>query len=141
MTQQKKSGMDKGTIEGMENLKAGEGIEGYEYASSLDTEGTQINDPALGQTRVIRGFEFKMNPEMIKYFPSDRQVLFNNHAKQMTTILWGDGLVPIEDIPPRVIINRKRRTYQIFIPCQAKRDTLFVDKPKSLQEQLKTKRG
>lgn len=122
----------------MSELKPGEGVvlddkTKYEYGADLHTEGMPLIDPAQGKTISIRTFEFKMNPEKIKDFPTN-QVLFNSHAKQIATILWGDGLQPLESVFPRVIIDRKGKKYKIFVPCEAKRGTLFVDKPQSLAE-------
>ena len=143
MTTQNKSGTeDKVRVEGdLNELKPGEGFKvdektTYEYGSDLSTDGTPLIDPATGKTVSIRTFEFLMNPEAIKDFPEDRQLIFNNHAKQISTILWGDGLIPLEEVAPRVIINKREGKYQIFVPCEARLSTTFVDKPKSLSEQL-----
>lgn len=129
---------NKTTIEGdLKDLKPGTGIEGYEYGSNLETGGVPLIDPAVGKTISIRTFEFKMNPDqkVIRNFP-DRQTLFNSHAKQIKTILWGDGLIPLEEISPRVIIDAKKHKYQFFIPCKARREVLFMEKPKNLSEEL-----
>jgi hypothetical protein len=126
----------------MADLKPGEGIEvddktNYEFGADLSTEGVPLVDPGSGKTVSIRVFTFKINPEKVKSFPSDKQALFNAHAKQIETILWGDGLRPFDSNPPRVIINLKKGIYQIFVPCEAKRDVTFTDKPKNLSELLK----
>ena len=137
MTQQKRSGMDaKKFMKEMAELKPGTGVDGYEYGANLHTDGVRIEDPQEGKTVSIRVFEFKMNPDPKVNFPTDNQVLFNAHAKQIATILWGDGLVPLEEVPPRVIIKRKEHKYQIFVPCEAKRGVLFFEQPKSLNEVL-----
>lgn len=134
MITQLKSGMD-------DKLKPGTGVEGYEYGANLHTDGTPLIDSATGKTIVIRAFEFKMNPEAVKDFPQDRQVLFDAHAKQITTILWGDGLIPLASEPPRVIIDKKALKYNIFVPCEARTSTMFADRPKSLSEHLMKKNG
>lgn len=128
-------------IKEMAELKPGEGVSiddktKYEYGADLHAEGTPLIDPAIGKTVSIRVFDFKMNPGIVKRIP-DRQTLFNAHARQIKTILWADGLIPIEGIAPRVIINRKGGKYQIFIPCEARLNTMFAERPKSLSEQLK----
>lgn len=121
----------------MADLKPGEGVEGYEFGADLSTEGVRVEDPGKGKTISIRVFTFKINPENTKHFPIGKQALFNAHAKQIETILWGDGLIPFDAAPPRVIISSKKGIYQIFVPCEAKRDVLFADKPKNLSELLK----
>ena len=124
----------------MAELKPGEGVDiggtKYEYGADLNTEGTPLIDPGTGQTVTIRTFEFKVNSK-IKRLP-DKQALFNSHARQIKTILWGDGLIPLEEIAPRVIMDKKNRFYKIFIPCEAKLGVLFMDNPKNLSEHLKS---
>ena len=106
----------------------------YEYGADLHTEGTPIIDPGIGRTVSIRVFDFKMNPTVRGF--NDKQAIFNSHAKQISTILWGDGLIPLEQVPPRVIIDYKKWSYKIFVPCEARLGTLFVDAPKNLSEEL-----
>ena len=124
-------------VKGLENLTPGEGVEGYEYASELSTDNVPLIDPGGGGVTVIRVFNFKMNPDR-KYFPG-KQALFNAHTKQIETILWGDGLRPLDSVPPRVIINSKKGSYQIFVPCQAAKGVIFSEKdrnPELLHKQL-----
>lgn len=135
MTKQLKSGgTNKINIEGLENLKPGEGVEGYEYGSNLETEGVPLIDPGTGKTISIRTFTFRMNPKTKDF--SNKQEIFNSHAKQISTILWGDGLRPYEAANPRLIINKKKKMYQIFVPCEAKSGVLFLDKPRNLSEMM-----
>lgn len=121
-------------------IKPGTGVEGYEYASQLETDTTPLIDPGGGGVVVIRVFTFKMNPER-QHFPG-KQALFNSHAKQIETVLWGDGLRPLESNPPRVILNSKKGFYQIFIPCIAAKGVIFSEKdrnPELLHKQLRGK--
>ncbi len=125
-------------VEGeLKDLKPGKGVAGYEYGSNLETQGVQIADPGVGKTISIRAFEFKMNPDpKVREFFPDAQTLFNVHAKQIQTILWGDGLRYLEEVSPRVIIDKKRLNYRIFVPCEARLNVNFMDKPQSLNETL-----
>src|SRR3990167_8290501 len=107
-------------IEGLETLKPGNGIQvdkdtKYEYASELSTDGMPLIDPGGGPVNVIRVFTFKMNPEK-KLLPTGQEI-FSSHAKQIETILWGDGLRPLDGVSPRVIIDNKNSLYRIFVPC------------------------
>ena len=124
-------------IEG--ELKKGDGIQidkdtKYEYGSQLETEGVPVIDPGEGKTVAIRVFSFNMNPGR-KYYPG-KQALFDAHARQISTILWGDGLIPLETNSPRVIIDKKNGFYQIIVPCEARRGVIFVDKPVNLSQEL-----
>lgn len=125
--------------EDLENLRPGEGVRlddktKYEFGADLQTEGAPIIDTGTGKNVVIREFTYKMNPQL-KDMP-DRQALFNAHAKQISTLLWGDGLRPLENISPRVIINIKDHFYKIYVPCEGRLGNVFVDKPKNLSEEL-----
>lgn len=117
-------------------LKPGDGIAGYEYGADLKTEGVPLIDPGSGPTVSLRTFAFKMNPEVIKHFPKNKQDIFNAHAGQIKTILWGDGLVPYEDSSPRVIISMKKRMYYILVPCVARLNVSWLESPKNLSEEL-----
>ena len=109
----------------------------YEYASQLETDNVPLIDPGGGGVVVIRVFKFKMNPER-KSLPG-KQKIFSSHSKQIETILWGDGLRPLESNPPRVILNNKGGFYQIFVPCIAAKGVIFSEKdrnPTLLHKQL-----
>ena len=129
-------------IKGLENLRPGTGVQvdkdtKYEYASELATDNVPLIDPGGGSVNVIRVFSFKMNPER-KHFPG-KQALFSSHAKQIETILWGDGLRPLDSVPPRVIINSNGGFYQIFVPCGAAKGVIFSERdrnPELLHKQL-----
>lgn len=132
------------TVEGnLNELKPGNGVvvddkTKYEYGSNLESGNVPLNDPATGKTVTLRTFYFKMTPEVAKKgnFPLDNQLLFNSHARQIKTILWGDGLIPVEDIAPRITVHPKKHMYQIFVLCEARANVLFMEKPKGLTEVL-----
>ncbi len=138
MAKQDIKGTNTINVEGdINELDTSSKIDGYEYGADLATEGVRLEDPGTGKTNTIRVFEFKINPDrkVLNNFP-DQQTLFNAHSKQIMTILWGDGLRPLEGVPPRVIINRKKMTYQIFVPAEANNSTMFIETPVSLNKQL-----
>lgn len=125
-------------IEGMENLKPGEGIRvdddtKYEYGANLESDKVQVIDKGVGKQVLIRTFDFKMNPNLQTV---DKQGIFNAHAKQIATMLWADGLRPLDDISPRVIVHAEKGTYQIFVTCEAKTGTVFAEKTRNLSEEL-----
>lgn len=125
MTKQKQSGEKDEELKELENWSAG----------TYETEPVPLIDEGRGKTIAIRAFTFKMNPEMMKKYVS-KQELFNAHAKQLSTILWGDGLRPYEGSSPRVIINKKKNIYQILVPCEARLGVVFPDRPKNLTQEL-----
>ena len=137
-------GTNRVTTEG--ELTPGEGIQidkytKYEYASELSTEGVKLVDPGGGPVNTIRVFAFKMNPNIMRHTPN-KQTIFSSHAKQIEHILWGDGLRPLENVSPRVILNSKEGSYQIFVACEAAKGVLFSEKdrnPELLHKQLNRK--
>lgn len=132
-------------IEG--ELKAGDGIKvsddtKYEYGADLATDGAPVIDPGTGKAVSIRLFEFKMNPQLVESsLPLDKQEIFNAHAKQISTIMWADGLAPLDTVAPRVIIDMKRERYLIFVPCEARIGTTFAELPKNLSQELSKKKN
>ena len=140
MTKQLRSGGTNSIkIENLDQLKPGEGvrIDGktkYEYGADLETKGVPLIDPGTGKTISIRVFTFRMNPRTKDF--SDKQAIFNSHAKQISTILWGDGLMPYEAVNPKIIVDKEKKIYNIFVPCEAKRGVLFLEKPRNLSEEL-----
>lgn len=144
MTQQHASGtdgsQDKVIVEGnLNELKGGDGISisddtTYEFGADLNADPTPLIDPGTGKTISIRLFEYKMDPR-VKQRP-ERQALFDAHAKQILTMLWADGLRPMEEVAPRVIIDMKKREYKIFVPAEARLNAMFMDKAKTLSESL-----
>ena len=126
-------------IQDIEHLKPGEGVRlddntKYEFGADLESDKAAILDTGEGKSVVIRVFGFKMNPEVRGEI--DKQNIFNAHSKQIATLLWGDGLRPLESVPPRVIIDGKKGTYQIFVPCEARSGVAFADKTRNLSEEL-----
>ena len=135
-----KRGVNNIALEGLKDLKPGEGVSfgdtTYEYGADLNTPGTPLIDPGTGKTVAIRVFQYKMNPEKRNRFPADRQSIFNSHSKEISRILWGDGLRPFDGAAPRVIVDRKKGMYQIFVPCESRSGVVFIDKPENLSTAL-----
>lgn len=139
MTKPTKFGEMKVSIDNADQLKAGDGLmigdTKYEYGANLEAPTAPLIDAAQGKTVAIRLFEFTMNPEMKG--DADKQLIFNAHAKQIQTILWADGLKPLDEVSPRVILDITKRAYQIFVPCEARSSTAFIETPKTLSQQLR----
>lgn len=99
-------------------------------------------DEGKGKPYIIRQFEFYFDPSTLqkikeKKIPAPtRQELFNSHVKQIRVTLWGDGLVPLEEIEPRMVIGKKK--YKIIVLCEARYKTMIAEKPNTLQELTKS---
>lgn len=105
-------------------------------------EGQEIqvtSDPLIetgkrGQTILLRSFYFKANPEAMKRDKPTKQQIFNSHSKQLGLMLYSDGLVPFEEIDPKIIISKKRDEYKIFVACEARTGVTFAETPQLLQD-------
>ena len=136
-----KRGINNIDIDGLENLRPGEGVQvdkdmKFDYGAELSTGGTPIIDDGIGQNVLLRTFTYSINPEKIREFPNDKQKIFNDHAKYLTTLLWGDGLRPFDGASPKVIIDRKKGFYKIIVPCEARNGLIFAEQAKNLTQEL-----
>ncbi len=104
----------------------------------LATKSDPIIDPGTGKALVLRVFEFGMNPDYKGRRPC-KQDIFNMHWRQLSTILWSDGLVPKEDLNPRLEFIKGNK-YQIFLLCKPRSGTMIAEKPKTLQDLFKKRR-
>lgn len=104
-----------------------------------------LRDDGTGAKYIIRQFEFSFNPETLrkireKKIPAPtQQELFNSHWPQIKIMLWGDGLVAIQEkeLPPRMVIGKKK--YKIVLLCQPRMGIMVNDKVQTLQEITKPK--
>lgn len=106
-----------------------EGWQGQEITS----KSTPLIDPGVGKAVVLRVFSFYKNPEFTAKGLSQQEI-FNMHWKQISVLLWGDGLRPREDVQPKVV--SEGQTYKIFITCEPRR--VMADNVRNLQDYLKT---
>lgn len=134
----------------MENAKVNEfeldGKEGKWHGRSVETSASDsvpMFDEGTGKHHILRTFEFSINPAVDKQLKDkrqkvDTQTIFNSHWPQISTMLWGDGLVANRDIPPKVVLGRN--SYKIFVLCEAKLRTMINEKSKTLQEVFNPKK-
>lgn len=74
-------------------------------------------DTGIGEAIVMRTYEFRTNPELLKpntKFPT-AQEFFNDHMKGISGLLWSDGLRPAEEVAPRIIFTKDKKTYLIMV--------------------------
>ena len=107
------------------------------HGTDLRAKSTPIMDPGVGKPLIIRSFEFSRNPEFKGTIT--KQDLFNMHWRQLRVMLWGDGLVPREDINPRIEFMRNNK-YRIFITCEPRLGTFVQESPQTLNKLLQKKK-
>lgn len=105
--------------------------EGEELAAIAETKIS--DDKGTGKPYVIRFFDFGVNLETFKQHKPTAQELFNSHRKGIESLLWRDGLKPVQEVEPRLMFSKNNRYYRFVITCEP---SYLVDKPKTLSELL-----
>lgn len=113
------------------------------HGATVQTESTpetMMVDEGKGKPYVLRIFEFVFSPDFLKQrqrygTPVVKQELFNQHWRQMRSVLWSDGLVAREDIQPRIIVGKKK--YKIFLMCEPRLGVMVAERPQTLQDIFK----
>lgn len=107
------------------------------YGQQVTTTSDPLADLGTGQAAIIRTFEFKANPEVLKREMPTKQQLFDNHAAQIKLFLWKDGLEPIDTVEPRIVLSKNKDNYRIYVGCKAKAGVIIADTPTTLQDLVK----
>lgn len=110
------------------------------YGQELEVKSDPLIDYKNEGAVILRFFYFKANAEIMKRDKPTKQMIFNNHAKQIELMLWSDGLEPMQEIPPRIITSKKRDEYKIFVTCKPRRGVALDQTPLTLQ-QITTKQN
>lgn len=97
-------------------------------------------DPRTGKNLVVRCSTFKFPPAIIdsKKKPS-KQELFNSVAKQISDMLWKDGLARVEDesVAPKVSVGPNGFT--VYITAEARNGVMWNDNARALEDIMKKK--
>jgi len=96
---------------------------------------TKLEDD-IGQGRkiVIRSFDYKANPEAFKLHIPEKQELFNYHARGIEEFLWGDGLVLVKEVQPKLIISKDKTGYRIIVGATNRFGEYFNDNAQTLTQ-------
>jgi hypothetical protein len=92
------------------------------------------DDQSIGNTTVIRLFEFSANPEAFCHHTPTKQELFNAHYRLIDSTLWRDGLKVVPEINPTVTFNKRKTKYRIFVTAQAQRGQTVLETPQTLSQ-------
>lgn len=145
-----KSGL--GSLNQLNDMKSSDlfdidtGLEKWQ-GQEVSTQSDPLVDPGTGEPFFIRSFTFHFDPKILKGIKDKKipaptkQKLFNSNWSQIRTMLWGDGLIAIQekDFEPRMKIGKKK--YTIVLLCKPRTKVsgikeMLVDKPKNLNEYL-----
>lgn len=92
------------------------------------------DDMGYGNAAIIRCFKFGINPTVFQQYPPTKQELFNSHYKGIEIALWRDGLKVIPDVNPRIVVDQKSMSYQIFVGAHPMKGHLLREQPKTLSQ-------
>lgn len=92
------------------------------------------DDVGHGNAAIIRCFKFGINPKAFQEHPPTKQELFNSHHKGIEIALWRDGLKVLPDVNPRIVIDQKNMSYQIFVGAQPMKGHILREQPKTLSQ-------
>ena len=115
-------------------------------AQEISTQSVPLVDPGTGKPYIIRSFTFRFSPMVMQQIkqrkipvPSD-QDLFNSVWPQIRVMLWGDGLIAVQEkeLPPKLKI--KSKTFTVIIVCEPRLGHTIIAKHKSLNDYLKPTR-
>lgn len=111
------------------------GRDPYEVSSMEAQSETKLeHDEGHGAALVLRCFTFKANPEVFQHHQPTKQELFNHHLKGIEIALWRDGLTPFVDSEPRLIVNKEKGTYEIWVGARPMKGHMLHEKPQTLTE-------
>lgn len=124
-----------GTIEGNIEDWGLDDISKVETSSDTHLE----DDLGSGDAVIIRVFEFSANPDVFKRHTPTKQELFNYHAKGIEVMLWQDGLTVVPEVAPRVVVNKKKTKYHIFVGAMPSKGHLLNVVPQTLTDVMAKK--
>lgn len=106
-------------------------------ASTIEAKSEKAHledDIGQGAALIIRQFTFGINPEAFKDHQPSKQELFNFHWKGIEMMLWKDGLMAFDGVPPRLVFNKEKSNYQIFVASRPARGNVLLETPQTLSQ-------
>lgn len=110
--------------------------ENWNDVSKIETQSTTHleDDVGHGAVAIIRCFEFAVNPEIWKQHRPTKQELFTHHQKGIEVMLWKDGMTPMPEVSPKIVVGKKKGKYQIFVGARPMRGHMLLEKTKTLSQ-------
>ena len=114
-------------------------VNDYEHeVDSIETQSktTLEQDQGAGGAAIIRCFTFGVNPIAFKEAKPTKQELFNSHVKGIEVMLWRDGMKLMTEVEPRILVDEKSMSYQIFVGARPAKGHVLtrIQVPKTLKE-------
>lgn len=96
-------------------------------------------DKGQGIEVILRFFDFAADPKVFAEHKPTAQELFDSHRNGITAMLWADGLSPLQEIEPRLILSKDHKIYRFVVSCVPSLGNTVVDKPRTLSELVSSK--
>lgn len=132
----KKKALDVAKFGGVDQLGKAK-MDGHEHDVSTIEAQSRRNleeDKGEGDVAIIRCFKFGINPTAFKEHPPTKQELFNAHYKGIEMALWKDGMKVMPEVHPKIVVNQKKMTYQIFVGARPMKGYSLEERPQTLSE-------
>lgn len=107
--------------------------------NSIETQ-SQTNleqDVGEGEAVILRCFIFQMNlekPELFIERQPTKQDLFNSHLRGIEMALYKDGMKIYDAVAPRIIFDKEKFQYSIFVAARPMRGYILQERPQTLTE-------
>jgi hypothetical protein len=117
-----------------------------DYVGDIEWEGEELmaqsqtkleQDIGVGAPVIIRFFEFGTNPQAFRDHTPSAQELFDSHRRGIETLLWTDGLKPLEGIEPRFMFSKDKSHYRFIVTCIPRLGESIIDTPRTLTQLIK----
>jgi hypothetical protein len=89
-------------------------------------------DQGVGKAVIVRTFFFKANPQAFREYTPSKQELFSAHATQIQAQLAEDGLKPMPEISPKLVIGKTKTHYKIIVGAEPMAGQLLHQRPDTL---------
>lgn len=89
-------------------------------------------DTGEGKAVIVRTFFFKANPEGFRERTPSKQELFNAHAIQIQSLLRDDGLQPMSEVRPQLVIGKTKTHYKIVVGAEPLPGMILHQRPDTL---------
>jgi hypothetical protein len=102
----------------------------------IQTDSVPMINDGSGKAVIVRVFDFMLPPLKDEEIPSDEE-LIRIHKTKLTAFLWRDELVPVQKF--KCVLSNDKKSFKIFITCQAKAGSVILGTPELLQNVLQNK--
>lgn len=101
-------------------------------AMKAEADAVPLYNQSTGKPIILRTFFFKL-PDDIQQIPTIEEIK-EHYQERIEKFLWKDELRLVEEL--RIIVDKEKKSFNIFATCQPRRGANLFQKPKTLQDIL-----